>query len=265
MPHYDFHTPRVYLDAPLAAGLAVSFDRGQANYLLNVLRLKDGDALLLFNGRDGEWQARLAGTGKRAPTAVIGERMREQPRPSDLHFLFAPLKHARLDYLVQKAVEMGAARLQPVITRHTQVARVNLDRMRANVIEAAQQCGILTLSEVAEPVTFKAVIGAADAGRLLVFCDEEAEVADPIAALAARRRRPSALVPAGAPELMPIAVLIGPEGGFSRDERDALIKNPNVVRLALGPRILRADTAAVAALALVQAVLGDWPPDGESA
>jgi len=247
MPHYDFRTPRVYLDAPLAAGQAVSFDRAQANYLLNVLRLKHGDALLLFNGRDGEWQARLAGTGKRALTAVIGERMREQPRPSDLHFLFAPLKHARLDYLVQKAVEMGAARLQPVITRHTQVARVNLDRMRANVIEAAQQCGILTLPEVAEPVTFKAAIGAADADRLLVFCDEDAEVKDPVAALTAAAR-------AG----LPLAVLIGPEGGFAEEERDSLLQRPNVVRIALGPRILRADTAAVAALALVQAVLGDW-------
>src|SRR5664280_379164 len=165
MPHYDFRTPRVYLDAPLAEGQAVSFDRAQANYLANVLRLKHGDALLLFNGRDGEWQARLAGTGKRALTAVIGERMREQPRPSDLHFLFAPLKHARLDYLVQKAVEMGAARLQPVITRPTQVARVNIERMRANAIEAAQQCGVLSLPEIKEPVAFKTIAGNADADR----------------------------------------------------------------------------------------------------
>ena len=228
-------------------GLTASFDRAQANYLLNVLRLKHGDELLLFNGRDGEWQARIAGAGKRALTAVIGERMREQPRPSDLHFLFAPLKHARLDYLVQKAVEMGASRLQPVITRHTQVARVNLDRMRANVIEAAQQCGILTLPEVAEPVPFKAAVEPAEADRLLVFCDEDAEVKDPVAALAAAAR-------AG----RPLAVLIGPEGGFAGEEREALLRRPNVVRLALGPRILRADTAAVAALALVQAVLGDW-------
>jgi 16S rRNA (uracil1498-N3)-methyltransferase len=247
MPHYDFRTPRVYLDAPLAAGQAVPLDRAQANYLLNVLRLKHGDELLVFNGRDGEWQARLAGAGKRALTAVVGERRREQPRPSDLHFLFAPLKHARLDYLVQKAVEMGVSRLQPVLTRHTQVARVNLERMRANAIEAAQQCGILALPEVAEPVGFTTAIESVAAGRLLVFCDEDAAVKDPVAALAAAAR-------AG----LPLAVLIGPEGGFAEEERTALLKRPDVVRIALGPRILRADTAAVAALALVQAVLGDW-------
>ena len=242
-----------------AAGQAVSLDRAQTNYLRNVLRLKQGDELLLFNGRDGEWQARLAVTGKRALTATIGERMREQPWPLDLHFLFAPLKHARLDYLVQKAVEMGASRLQPVITRHTQAARLNLERMRANVIEAAQQCGVLALPEVAEPVPFKSVAGNADAGRLLVFCDEAAAVKDPLAALAEARPRGNALLPAeAAGAATPLAVLIGPEGGFAADEREALLKRPNVVRIALGPRILRADTAAVAALALVQAVLGDW-------
>jgi 16S rRNA (uracil1498-N3)-methyltransferase len=246
MPRYDFRTPRLYVDAPLAKGREVALDRDQANYLLNVLRLKRGDAVLLFNGRDGEWQARLAGAGKRALTAELGARTREQPHPGDLHFLFAPLKHTRLDYLVQKAVEMGASRLQPVITRHTQVARVNLERMRANVIEAAQQCGILTLPEVAEPVAFDAVLENTDAGRLLVFCDERAEVQDPVAALAAVRGG------------LPLAVLIGPEGGFAEEERTALLKRPHVVRIALGPRILRADTAAVAALTLVQAVLGDW-------
>lgn len=245
MPHYDFRTPRVYVAAPLAAGQAVAFDRDQTNYLLNVLRLKLGDGVLLFNGRDGEWQASLAGAGKRALTATVGQRMREQPRPGDLHFLFAPLKHARLDYLVQKAVEMGASRLEPIITRHTQVARVNLERMRANVIEAAQQCGILAVPDVVEPRGFEAALG--DTDRLLVFCDEDAEVKDPVAALAAVRRREQ-----------PLAVLVGPEGGFAEEERHALLKRPNVVRIALGPRILRADTAAVAALAVVQAVLGDW-------
>ena len=147
MPRYDFRTPRLYVDAPLAGRREIALDRDQANYLLNVLRCKRGDEVLLFNGREGEWQARLAGSGKKALSADIGAQTREQPPARDLHFLFAPLKHARLDYLVQKAVEMGASRLQPVITRHTQVARVNLERMRANVIEAAQQCGILTLPE----------------------------------------------------------------------------------------------------------------------
>jgi 16S rRNA (uracil1498-N3)-methyltransferase len=250
MPRYDFRTPRIYLDAPLAGGNEVALDRGQANYLLNVLRLRQGDAVLLFNGRDGEWQAKLAGTGKRALTAEVGARMREQPRSGDLHFLFAPLKHARLDYLVQKAVEMGASRLQPVITRHTQVARINLDRICSNAIEAAQQCGVLALPDICEPVAFPTIAGTADAGRLLVFCDEEAEMTDPVAALAAAR-------PPGRAQLA-LAVLIGPEGGFAADEREALRQRPNVVRIALGPRILRADTAAVAALSLVQAVLGDW-------
>ena len=248
MPRYDFRTPRIYLDAPLESGTAVPLDRDQANYLVNVLRLTQGDGVLLFNGRDGEWQAELAGTGRRSLSAVVGERKREQPQLLDLHCLFAPLKHARLDYLVQKAVEMGASRIQPVMTRHTQVARLNLDRMRANAIEAAQQCGVLAIPEIGEPVAFKNL--ATDVERLLVFCDEDAEVTDPVAALAAKR-------PAKWRGL-PLAVLIGPEGGFSEDEREALGNRPNVVRLALGPRILRADTAAVAALALVQAVLGDW-------
>jgi len=259
MPSVDFRTARIYLDAPLAGGQAVALDRDQANYLINVLRLKLGDGVLLFNGKDGEWAATLAGTGKRTLAAEPGERVREQPQPLDLHFLFAPLKHARLDYLVQKAVELGVSRLQPVMTKHTQVARLNLDRMRANAIEAAQQCGVLTLPEIKEPVAFKTIAGSADAERLLVFCDEDAEVKDPIAALAAARPMAQALLPAEAARLaLPLAVLIGPEGGFAEDEREALRKRPNVVRIALGPRILRADTAAVAALALVQAALGDW-------
>jgi 16S rRNA (uracil1498-N3)-methyltransferase len=251
MPSVDFRTPRIYLEAALAGGEAVSFDRDQANYLRNVLRLGQGDDVLLFNGRDGEWAAKLILSGKRALSATVGECVRAQPAPLDLHFLFAPLKHARLDYLVQKAVEMGASRLQPVITRHTQVARVNVERMRANAIEAAQQCGVLNLPEIKEPVVFETIAGSADAGRLLVFCDEDAEVKDPVAAMA----QAVALLPA---DVAGLAVLIGPEGGFAEDEREALRRLPNVVRIALGPRILRADTAAVAALALVQAVLGDW-------
>jgi 16S rRNA (uracil1498-N3)-methyltransferase len=161
--------------------------------------------------------------------------------------------------MVQKAVELGVSRLQPVITRHTQVARLNIERMRANAVEAAQQCGVLAVPEVAEPVPFKTIGGSADAERLLIFCDEDAEVKDPVAALAAARPRPSALLPAVVADAPPpLAVLIGPEGGFSEEERAALLQRPNVVRISLGPRILRADTAAVAALTLVQAVLGDW-------
>ena len=247
MPRYDFRTPRLYLDAPLAEGRELALDRDRANYLVNVLRLKRGDGVLLFNGRDGEWRAQLAGEGRKTQAVLVGARTRAQPQANDLHFLFAPLKHARLDYLVQKAVEMGASRLQPVLTRHTQVARVNLERMRANVIEAAQQCGVLAVPEVAEPAGFETAV--ADTSRLLVFCDEDAEVKDPVAALAA------------APRGLPLAVLIGPEGGFADDERALLVKRANVVRLSLGPRILRADTAAVAALALLQAVLGDWTGD----
>jgi 16S rRNA (uracil1498-N3)-methyltransferase len=193
----------------------------------------------------------LAGSGKRSVILIVGTRQRAQTRAGDLHFLFAPLKHARLDYLVQKAVEMGASRLQPVMTRRTQVTRVNLDRMRANAIEAAEQCGILRVPEVAEPVGLEHV--ATEADRLLVFCDEDAEVSDPVAALVAARRDPHAS----------LAVLIGPEGGFSEEERAMLLRRPMVVRIALGPRILRADTAAIAALALVQAVFGDWQGQGD--
>jgi len=246
MPRYDFHIPRLYVDAPLAAGAEVVFDRNQTNYLRNVLRLGQGDAVLLFNGRDGEWRASLSAAQRRTLSAMTGEQLRTQPAPADLHFMFAPLKHARLDYMVQKAVEMGASLLQPVITWHTQVARINLERMRANVIEAAEQCGVLQVPQVAAPLPLERVVHNSD--RLLVFCDESADVADPVATLASTRPHLGGR----------LAVLIGPEGGFAEEERVALLKRPKVVRIALGPRILRADTAAVAVLALVQAVLGDW-------
>jgi len=245
MPAYDFRSPRLFVAAPLAAGAEVPLERAQAHYLTTVLRLKSGAGVLLFNGRDGEWSAALAGQ-KRAAALAVGAKVRDQTAPADLHYLFAPLKSARLDYMVQKAVEMGAARLQPVLTRHGQVARVNLERMRANAIEAAEQCGILSIPEIAEPADLTRLLTGRDPARTIVFCDEDAEVADPLAALS------------GVPQHSPLAVLVGPEGGFAEDERAALLKLPNVVRIALGPRILRADTAAVAALAVVQAVVGDW-------
>jgi 16S rRNA (uracil1498-N3)-methyltransferase len=252
-PRYDFRTPRLFVALALGPGARLALEPAQANYLRNVLRLPAGASVLVFNGREGEWQATLADGGRRSLTLIVDERTRAQTAALDLHFLFAPLKHARLDYMVQKAVEMGTARLAPVITRHTQVARVNLDRMRANAIEAAEQCGILTLPEIATPVAFDRLIAERDPTRLLVFCDEDAEVKDPLAALAAARADGG-----DSARTIPLAVLVGPEGGFAEDERTALMRLPNVVRLALGPRILRADTAAVAALALVGAVLGDW-------
>jgi 16S rRNA (uracil1498-N3)-methyltransferase len=245
MPGYDFRSPRLYVNAPLEEGATVVLDRAQGHYLTTVLRLKTGHRVLVFNGRDGEWTATIE-VAKRVVMLLVGAKTRAQTAAADLHYLFAPLKTARLDYMVQKAVEMGVSRLQPVLTRHGQVARVNSERMRANAIEAAEQCGILSLPDIAPPVALTRLIAERDAACCLVFCDEAAEAANPIAAFE------------GVPPRSPLAVLIGPEGGFAEDERAALIKLPNVVRLSLGPRILRADTAAVAALALVQAVIGDW-------
>ena len=260
MPKYDFQSPRLYVSGALKAGAELALEKPQAHYLRNVLRLKPGDGVLAFNGKDGEWQAVL-GEGKQ-PALVLQKQTRPQTEPQDLHYLFAPLKHERLDYTVQKAVEMGVSRLQPVLTQHTQVKRVNLERMRANAIEAAEQCGVLSIPEIAEPVTFARALVARKPDRLLVFCDEAADVKDPVAALAGAREAPSAMLPltmsgAGSGP-QPLALLIGPEGGFAEEERAALLNATNVVRLSLGPRILRADTAAVAALALIQAVLGDW-------
>jgi 16S rRNA (uracil1498-N3)-methyltransferase len=247
MPKLDFRSPRLFVDAPLAAGSGIALDRDQSNYLGNVLRLAAGDMVLVFNGRDGEWQAALAGR-KRPDRAEIVSQTRAQDRLPDLHYVFAPLKHARLDYMVQKAVEMGVAALAPVTTRFTQASRVNVARMRANVIEAAEQCGILSLAEVRDPEPLDRYLGARNWQRLLVFCDEDAPTADPVTALAHAR----------ADGMDGTDVLIGPEGGFAEDERALLLKQPHIVRLSLGPRILRADTAAVAALAVVQTALGDW-------
>ena len=246
MPQLDFRQPRLFVDAALAAGETVALERNQSNYLGNVLRLAAGDTILVFNGRDGEWQASIAGR-KRPDSLTVVAQARPQDCLPDIAYVFAPLKHARLDYMVRKAVEMGAASLQPVLTRFTQVSRVNGERMRANVIEAAEQCGILSLAEVAEPIPLDRYLGARDGQRLLVFCDEAADVTNPVEAL-----QGEATAAGG------IDILIGPEGGFAEEERVLLLRQKRTLRLALGPRILRADTAGVAALTLVQAVLGDW-------
>src|ERR1700730_18115061 len=245
MPLLDFRSPRLFVDAPLAMGETVELERNQSNYLGNVLRLSAGDTILMFNGRDGEWQASITGR-KRPDSLAIVARTRPQDRLPDLAYVFAPLKHARLDYMVQKAVEMGASSLQPVLTRFTQVATVNGERMRANVMEAAKQCGILSIAAAAEPVALDRYLGLRPPQRLLVFCDEAADVANPLAALQGGLTAPDG-----------VDILIGPEGGFAEEERALLLRQPRIIRLSLGPRVLRADTAGVAALALGQAALGD--------
>jgi 16S rRNA (uracil1498-N3)-methyltransferase len=250
MPHLDFRAPRLFVDATLAPGETVALEPNQSNYLGNVLRLAAGSTILVFNGRDGEWQASIAGR-KRPDSLTIVAQTRPQDRLPDLAYVFAPLKHARLDYMVQKAVEMGVSSLQPVLTRFTQVSRVNGERMRANVIEAAEQCGILSLAVVAEPMPLDRYLTKREVQRLLVFCDEATDVANPMQALQ------NGLTAADG-----IDILIGPEGGFADEERALLLRQPKTLRLSLGPRILRADTAGVAALALVQTALGDWTGPG---
>jgi 16S rRNA (uracil1498-N3)-methyltransferase len=245
MARYDFNAQRLFVDADLAEGAAIPCTSAQANYLKNVLRLGSGDDILVLNGRDGEWRAELADSGKRLVSLLVRARVRQQEGGPDIDYLFAPLKRARLDYLVQKATEMGVARLRPVVTRRTTPERVNVERMRANAIEAAEQCGILRIPEVCDPVKLENAVASWDAARALIFCDEASEERCPVTTLA--RLQPG-----------PLALLIGPEGGFDESERALLSSKPFVTRISLGPRILRADTAAVAALALVNAVLGDW-------
>lgn len=247
MAGYDFSAPRLFLEAPLSAGGRIALDRGQANYLLNVLRLRRGAGVLVFNGRDGEWRAQVEGEGRKGAELVPVERVREQTPAPDLLYLFAPLKHARLDYMVQKAVEMGAGVLQPVLTRRTQSSRINLDRMRSNAIEAAEQCGILAIPEVREERPLERFLKDLEKERLVIFCDEDAPVSNPVEALAKLGNIQAGLV-----------VIVGPEGGFTDQERALVAAREKCVCVSLGPRILRADTAAVAALAIVQSVLGDW-------
>ena len=206
----------------MAEGERFALERNQSNYLGNVLRLSAGESILVFNGRDGEWQAAIAGR-KRPDGLTIAAQTRPQDRLPDIAYVFAPLKHARLDYMVQKAVEMGASPLQPVLTRFTQVSRVNSERMRANVIEAAEQCGILSLADVAEPVALDRYLGARGQERLLVFCDEATDDRNPLQALQQ-----------GLSATDGIDILIGPEGGFAEDERALLLRQPRTLRLSWG-------------------------------
>lgn len=256
MAVHDFNAQRLFLEADLKSGARVRLDATQYNYLLNVLRVKTGACIHVFNGRDGEWRARLEEAGRRAADLVTEDLIRAQDGGPDIDYLFAPLKRARLDYMVQKAVEMGVARLRPVLTQHTIAERINLDRMRANAIEAAEQCGILRIPDIAEPEKLERVLATWPAERALVFCDEDAAQKNPIEAM---RDGLAGFSPSFANGRVPqLALLIGPEGGFSSAERSLLMASPRVIRVSLGPRILRADTAAVAALALLNAVAGEW-------
>jgi len=245
MPRSHAALPRLFVDADLVAGAQLTLGKEQSLYLAAVLRKSVGDEVVLFNGRDGAWLCRLVGDSKKSVALELGEQIAGQTPRSDLWYGFAPLKTERLDYVIQKAVEMGAGTIQPVITRFTQVNRLKHERLVANAIEAAEQCEVLSVPVVEPEVTLDRLIDAWPAERALVFADEGEASSSPVEALSALRGRP-------------VGVLIGPEGGFSDEERARLRALPYVVPISLGPRILRADTAAVAALAVIQAIIGDW-------
>lgn len=242
---YEFRMQRLFVEDGLSAGAVLPLGRDQSHYLAHVLRLPPGASLLLFNGRDGEWRGTLAQVTKKGVTVRAENQTRPQEPAAPLTYAFAPLKQARLDYMIQKAVEMGAGILQPVLTQHTQNARITVERMQANAIEAAEQCGILAVPDVRPEMKLAQFLAQRDSGDPLIFADEDAPLhggMDALGALYGKR----------------MTLLIGPEGGFSNDERALLLKQTNIIRLSLGPRILRADTAAVAGLALLQSIAGDW-------
>ncbi len=236
---------RLFVDQPLGEGERVALSRDHANYLFNVMRLREGAMLALFNGRDGEWRGEVVAAGKRAGEAVCVERVSEQNDPPDLWLLFAPIKKTRTDFIVEKAVELGVRRILPVQTEFTNAERIRQDRLQAHAVEAAEQCGAVFVPEVVELQPLTKVLDAWDA-RALVFADE---------GLAGPSSASAAVLAEAAP---PAAILVGPEGGFSETERARLRGMEQVVPVALGPRILRADTAAVSVLTLWQAAAGDW-------
>ena len=233
--------PRLYVDPPLSAGVAVGLDAAQANYLGNVLRLKEGGEVLLFDGVSGEWLARVVEAGKRRMILAVVAPTRPQEAVPDLTLAFAPIKKARVDWLVEKAVELGVAHLQPVLTQRTIVDKLNLDRMRSHIVEAAEQCGRTALATIDAPVKLDAWLKSRDPARTLYFADETG--GEPA---------PSAFVPG------PAVILIGPEGGFTPEEAEAIRAAANARAISLGPRILRAETAALAAVATYMALAGDW-------
>jgi 16S rRNA (uracil1498-N3)-methyltransferase len=220
-------------------------DKAQSNYLLNVLRLAEGAELLVFNGRDGEWRAEVAEAGKRRGVLAVREKTAPQRIPPDLWLAFAPIRKTRTDFIVEKAAELGVARILPVFTRHTNAERLRVDRLQAHAVEAAEQCGETHVAEVTEPARLDTLLDGWDPARRLMFCDETRDALPAAEALAATSPGPW-------------AILIGPEGGFAPDETGRLRALPYVTPVTLGPRVLRADTAAVAAITLWQSTLGDW-------
>ncbi|TDQ63973.1 16S rRNA (uracil1498-N3)-methyltransferase [Maritalea mobilis] len=247
MPRKHKTLPRLFVELPLAVGAELQLEKAQSNYLVNVLRLGEGGEVILFNGTDGAFRAVLANGSKKAARLTIEEQTSAQTAPSKIDYIFAPIKTARLDYMVQKATEMGVNALRPMQTQHTQMSRINYDRMRANAVEAAEQCEILNVPQVHEATTLEKLIAnwaETDPNRILVFADEETKVSDAAVAL-----KPY--------DNQQVAVLIGPEGGFSEAERQLLRAQSFCVPISLGPRILRADTAAIVALTLVQSNIGD--------
>jgi len=237
-------TPRLHVALKLAENAEHQLAQDQAHYLRDVMRLKPGDPVRLFNAGDGEFLAYVGAVMRKGMSVICEKKLADAVPPPDIDFIFAPLKHARLDYVVQKATELGARRLRPVFTARTIVDRVNLDRMKANAVEAAEQCNLVYVPDVEEPEKLGKLLAAWPAERALIYCDERSDGADTIALLKELK--------------LPAALLIGPEGGFTAEEREGLRRLPFVTVISLGPRIMRADTAGTAALALVQAVLGDW-------
>jgi 16S rRNA (uracil1498-N3)-methyltransferase len=233
--------PRLFVEASLGAGTRVELDAAQANYLGNVMRLREGDRLLLFDGASGEWLAEVAEAGKKRMTLAVIETTRPQEEVPDLWLAFAPVKKGRVDWLVEKAVELGVARLLPVVTQRTIVDKLNLDRMRAHIVEATEQCGRTALAEIGEPVKLDAFLRARDPARALYFADETG--GEPTG---------DTFKPG------PSMILIGPEGGFTPDEAAAIRAAPGARAVSLGPRILRAETAALAAIAAWMSSAGDW-------
>jgi 16S rRNA (uracil1498-N3)-methyltransferase len=244
-PRIDFKSQRLFVSHDLREGLEYPLAEAHAHYLLTVLRMETGAKLLAFNGKDGEWRVEVTRQSKRAGSLKVITQTRLQTPLNDLWFLFAPLKKERMDWMVQKAVEMGAGAIQPVITEHTQSSKLRTDKLEANIIEAAEQCGVLAVPCLKSVQNLADLVATWDQNRVVFWCDEHAEVATPTRLLEISRDKPK-------------AVLVGPEGGFSSAEREQLLAAPFAKSIALGPRILRADTAAVAALTAVQLVVGDW-------